>query len=138
VNELGWRWRDNIIYLTHGVPNEPTFRTSALLDRISPVPLAVVQSTQDEFVSLPDVRRLVADAHEPKKLWVVNASDHRFSDNLAEFDRRLLEALDGSQTVTTASTEGRLVRALPAVISLALFSGGARSAAHRAAQHELA
>jgi hypothetical protein len=93
VNELGWRWRDNIIYLTHGVPHEPTFRTSALLDRISPVPLAVVQSTQDEFVSLPDVQRLVADAHEPKKLWVVHASDHRFSDNLAEFDRRLLEAL---------------------------------------------
>jgi hypothetical protein len=32
-------------------------------------------------------------AKEPKKLWIVNASDHRFSDNLAEVDRRLLEAI---------------------------------------------
>jgi hypothetical protein len=32
-------------------------------------------------------------ARQPKNLWVVNASDHRFSDNLAEFDRRLLEAV---------------------------------------------
>ena len=30
---------------------------------------------------------------EPKQLWVVKAADHRFSDNLAEFDQRLVEAL---------------------------------------------
>ena len=23
INELGWRWRDALIYVTHGVPNEP-------------------------------------------------------------------------------------------------------------------
>jgi hypothetical protein len=37
---------------------------------------------------------VISAAREPKKLWIVNAGDHRFSDNLAEFDRRLLEALD--------------------------------------------
>src|SRR5438874_10645888 len=26
MNELGWRWRDAVIYLTHRSPNEPTFR----------------------------------------------------------------------------------------------------------------
>ncbi len=36
----------------------------------------------------------MARAKEPKKLWVVTASNHRFSGNLAEFDRRLLEALE--------------------------------------------
>jgi len=33
-------------------------------------------------------------AKQPKKLWIVTASDHGFTDNLAEFDRRLLEAID--------------------------------------------
>jgi hypothetical protein len=32
-------------------------------------------------------------AGEPKRLWIVTASNHRFSDNQDEFDRRLLEAL---------------------------------------------
>ena len=36
VNELGWRWRDALIYLTHGVPNEPTFSTAAIVDRVEP------------------------------------------------------------------------------------------------------
>ena len=40
-----------------------------------------------------EVQRVLAVAKEPKRLWIVKASDHRFSDNLAEFDRRLLEAM---------------------------------------------
>ena len=92
INELGWRWRDSLIYLTHGVPNEPTFRVSAIIDRVHPTPLAAIHSTQDEFVPLAEVERVLAVA-QPKRLWVVKASDHRFSDNLKEFDRRLLEAI---------------------------------------------
>ncbi len=93
VNELGWRWRDAVIYVTHGVPNEPTFRTSSLIDRVSPAPLAVIHSTDDEFVPLAAAQQIFAVAREPRKLWVVHASDHRFSDSLPEFDRCLSEAL---------------------------------------------
>ena len=93
LNELGWRWRDSLIYLTHGVPNEPTFSVSAIIDRVHPSPLAAIHSTQDEFVPLAEVERLLASAQDPKRLWVVKASDHRFSDNLDEFDRRLLDAI---------------------------------------------
>ena len=93
LNELGWRWRDSLIYVTHRVPNEPTFSTAAIVNRVAPVPLAVVHSTHDEFVALPQVQKILDGAGEPKKLWVVNASDHRFSDNLPEFDRRLVEAV---------------------------------------------
>ena len=93
LNELGWRWKDSLIYVTHGVPKEPTFSTQAIVDRMAPAPLAVIHSTQDEFVPLAEVRRVVDAAREPKRLWVVKASDHRFSDNLEEFDRRLLEAV---------------------------------------------
>jgi len=93
-NELGWRWKDSWIYVTHGVPNEPTFSASDLVGKLTPVPLAAIHSTQDEFVPESDVRRLMARASEPKRLWIVDASDHRFSGNVEEFDRRLLESID--------------------------------------------
>ena len=41
-----------------------------------------------------DTARIVAAAAEPKRLWTIDAADHGFSDNLGEFDARLLEALD--------------------------------------------
>jgi hypothetical protein len=93
VNELGWRWRDALIYLTHGVPNEPTFSVAAIIGHVAPLPIGAIHSTHDEFVPLTQVQRLMQGAGEPKKLWIVGASDHRFSDNLTEFDRRLLEAV---------------------------------------------
>ena len=93
TNELGWRWKDAVIYVTHGVPNEPTFSTAAVVDRISPLPLAAIHSTRDEFVPLPQVQRVIDAAKPPKRLWIVQASDHRFSDNQAEFERVLIEAL---------------------------------------------
>jgi hypothetical protein len=94
LNELGWRWRDALIYVTHGVPKEPTFSTKEIVNRVGPAPLGVIHSTQDEFVPIADLQKVFDAATEPKKLWIVKASDHRFSDNLAEFDRRLLEAMD--------------------------------------------
>lgn len=101
VTELGWRWKDTVIYLTHGAPDEPSFSTAAVVERMSPTPLAAIHSTQDEFVPVSEVQKVFDAAREPKKLWVVKASNHRFSDNLAEFDRRLLEAI---QWVTANAT----------------------------------
>jgi type IV secretory pathway VirJ component len=93
VNELGWRWKDAWIYVTHGIPNEPTFSSAALVGRMAPLPLAAIHSTRDEFVPVNQVEQMMARASDPKKLWVIQAADHRFSDNLSELDRRLLEAM---------------------------------------------
>jgi fermentation-respiration switch protein FrsA (DUF1100 family) len=93
VNELGWRWKDDFIYLTHGVPSEPTFDTADVIADVSPAPIAAIHSAHDEFVPVGDARHLLDAARNPKRLWVVDASDHRFSGNLPEFDRRLLEAI---------------------------------------------
>ncbi len=93
LNELGWRWRDSLIYLTHGVPNEPTFSTGAIIEKVAPIPMAAIHSTQDEFVPVAEVQKVLQSAREPKRLWIVKASNHRFSDNLLEFDQRLLEAV---------------------------------------------
>jgi fermentation-respiration switch protein FrsA (DUF1100 family) len=93
LNELGWRLKDSIIYVTHAVPNEPLFSVAGLVDKVAPVPLAAIHSTQDEFVPLAEVQQILQKANPPKKLWVVPASDHRFSGNTAEFDQSLLEAI---------------------------------------------
>jgi fermentation-respiration switch protein FrsA (DUF1100 family) len=93
LTELGWRWKDMAIYLTHGTPREPTFSVSAVVDRVPPIPLAAIHSTRDEYVSLAEVQQVLERARQPKRLWVVKAANHRFSDNLAEFDRALFEAI---------------------------------------------
>jgi type IV secretory pathway VirJ component len=92
VNELGWRWKDALIYVTHGVPSEPTFRTRDVVASVAPLPLAAIHSTHDEFVPVSEARDLMAQAGAPSTLWVVPARDHRFSDNRPEFERRLTEA----------------------------------------------
>ena len=93
LNELGWRWKDAMIYLTHGTPNEPTFSVSSIVDGVAPVPLGAIHATRDEFVPIAQVQHVLECAKEPKRLWIIKAADHRFSDNLAEFDRCLLEAI---------------------------------------------
>jgi hypothetical protein len=93
LNELGWRWKDALIYVTHGTPKEPTFSTSTIVARMAPVPLGAIHSTHDEFVPIAEVQRVLERAQEPKKLWIIRAADHRFSDNLTEFDQCLLEAI---------------------------------------------
>lgn len=62
---------------------------------MAPIPLAAIHSTRDEFVPVAEVEKVLAAASGPNRLWIVKASDHRFSDNLDEFDRRLLEATPG-------------------------------------------
>jgi dienelactone hydrolase len=92
-NELGWRFRDSLIYLTHKTPNEPTFDSGDYVDRLGPVPLAVLHSTHDEYVPLSDVEALMKSPGGTKRLWVIAASNHRFSDDGGELDRCLDEAL---------------------------------------------
>lgn len=93
LNELGFRVRDMLIYLTHRAPNEPSFHVATIIDRVAPLPLAAIHSTHDEFVPVREVERVLEAAHEPKRLWIVPASNHRFSDNLDGLDRQLLEAI---------------------------------------------
>ena len=94
LNELGWRWKDSLIYVTHGVPNEPTFSAAAIVGMLAPMPFAAIHSTRDEFVPESEIRRVMARASQPKRLWMVTASDHRFSGNVEEFGRTLLESIE--------------------------------------------
>lgn len=92
--ELGWRFRDSIIYVTKGVPKEPLFSTAAFSGRVAPLPLAAIQSTHDEFVPQADIERVMAGAGEPKRLWMVEAPNHRFGGKEEELQQRVVEALE--------------------------------------------
>ena len=92
-NELGWRWRDAIIYVTKKAPHEPLFSTRERVAQVSPAPLAVINSTHDEFVPVAEVQAIMAQARPPSRLWLVEASNHRFSGGEREFHERLAEAL---------------------------------------------
>ena len=92
-NELAWHWRDSIIYLTKGVPNEPIFHASDVISHVAPAPLALIWSTHDEFVPAPDRQRLAALARVPARVWTVEASDHRFSDNTSALDANVMDAI---------------------------------------------
>jgi type IV secretory pathway VirJ component len=94
TNELGWRWRDSLIYLTKGVPNEPAFHAADFIAQVSPAPLALLWSTHDEFVGERDQKRLAALARTPTRVLTVKASDHRFSDNLRQLDTTLMDVVD--------------------------------------------
>jgi alpha-beta hydrolase superfamily lysophospholipase len=93
-NELGWRWKDAMIYLTHGIPNEPTFSAREIAPRLAPVPLGVINSTHDEYVPAGEVDLIMAAAGNPKRLWMIDAADHRFSNKPVELAQCLAEALD--------------------------------------------
>jgi dienelactone hydrolase len=92
-NELGWRFRDSIIYITKGVPREPLFSAADVIGRVSPLPVAALYSTRDEFVPADQVKRVMDRAREPKRLWLIEARNHDFEGSEAELKTRLLEAL---------------------------------------------
>jgi len=92
LNELAWRWSDAVIYLTKGVPNEPTFRTSLYIAKVAPAPIALLQSTRDEYVARDEAERLAQLAGDPKRVWTIDAADHAFTGNRAALDARLADA----------------------------------------------
>ena len=92
-NELGWKWQDFTIWITKKKPNEPGFSVTNIISAVSPAPLAEIHSTHDEFLPLDKAKAMFSLAGNPKKMWVIEASNHRFSDNRPELYRCILEAL---------------------------------------------
>jgi dienelactone hydrolase len=97
-NELGWRFRDSIIYVTKGLPREPLFSAADVIAKVAPLPVAAIHSTHDEFVPVDEVKRVIDRAKDPKRLWLVEAQNHRFEGGQAELGRTLAEAIDWIRT----------------------------------------
>jgi type IV secretory pathway VirJ component len=68
-NELGWKWQDFTIWITNKKPNEPGFMVEDIISAVSPLPLAEIQSTHGEFISLEKAKAMFSQAGNPKKMW---------------------------------------------------------------------
>lgn len=90
---LGWRWQDDLTYVTKKDPDEPTFDVGPYLPKVAPLPWLVLQSSHDEYVSTEEEKRLFASAREPKRFVLIEARNHRFDGNTEEFFKSLREGL---------------------------------------------
>jgi hypothetical protein len=91
--EIGWRWSDFTSWITKRDPNEPMFAPKDFIAEVAPVPLFMIQSTTDEYVTEADYRLFERLAGEPKRLVLIPASNHRFTDRKKELKEALLAGL---------------------------------------------
>jgi fermentation-respiration switch protein FrsA (DUF1100 family) len=92
--ELAWRWTDAGAWITKRDANEPSFAPKDVIATVAPVPLYMIQSTKDEYVSKADWEQLLTMAGEPKNQVLIDASNHRFTDKRAELDAAFSAGLD--------------------------------------------
>lgn len=92
--ELAWRWTDAGAWITKRDANEPSFAAKDVIARVSPVPLCMIQSTKDEYVSKAEWEQLLTVAREPKKQVLIDASNHRFTDKRPELGAAYSAGLD--------------------------------------------
>ena len=91
--EIAWRWSDFTSWITKKDAPEPSFAPRDYIGAISPLPLAMIQSRKDEYVTEADYRDLEAAARAPKKLTLIDAGNHRFTDRIPELRREYMAAL---------------------------------------------
>ena len=93
VAELAWRWKDALSWITKSDANEPSFSPHEIIARVSPLPLWMIQSITDEYVPEADYRRFELVAAPPKRLVLIDAKNHRFTDKQPELKTQYLAGL---------------------------------------------
>jgi type IV secretory pathway VirJ component len=91
--EIAWRWSDFTSWISKKDSSEPSFAPRDYIAAVSPLPLAMIQSRKDEYVTEADYRALEAAARAPKKLTLIDAGNHRFTDRIPELRREYMGAL---------------------------------------------
>lgn len=91
--EIAWRWSDFTSWIMKKNAPEPSFAPGDYIAGVAPLPLVMIQSTKDEYVPEAHYRRLEAAARAPKKLVLIDASNHRFTDRIPELKRQYMAAL---------------------------------------------
>ena len=92
-DELAFHWSDFTSWITKKPMNEPSFEPDDIIAAIAPMPLFMIQSTRDEYVTEADYRRFEAAAKDPKKLVLIDAANHRFTDKIPELQSQVLVGL---------------------------------------------
>jgi pimeloyl-ACP methyl ester carboxylesterase len=92
-NILAWHWSDVMAEVSKGLPKEPTFASVDYVGRVAPLPFFMIASSGDEYVSLDATRKLFSAAHDPKRMVLIEARDHKYEGATGEFFRTLPDAL---------------------------------------------
>ncbi len=96
--ELGWRWSDFTSWISKKDPDEPMFAPKDFLPRVAPIPICLIHSTKDEYVTEADYRLFERLAPEPKKFILIKASNHRFTDQKDELKRQVTGCVEWIRT----------------------------------------
>jgi pimeloyl-ACP methyl ester carboxylesterase len=91
--ELAWRWTDFTAWITKRDAAEPSFDSRQFISGVAPVPLWMIQSVRDEYVPETDYRTSERLAGNPKRLVLIPASNHRFTDKKPELKTQILAGL---------------------------------------------
>jgi fermentation-respiration switch protein FrsA (DUF1100 family) len=93
LSEIAWRWTDFTSWITKRNADEPSIRATDFLADIAPIPLVMIQSTKDEYVSESDYRAMERAARSPKRQILIPAGNHRFTDRMADLRQAYDDAL---------------------------------------------
>ena len=92
-NELAWKPTDALIYITHGTPREKVFDARQFVTKLNPVPIIILNATDDDTSPASESQSLFELASGPKHLYMVKANGHHLEGGEAEFYRDLDEGL---------------------------------------------
>jgi dienelactone hydrolase len=92
-NELAWKPTDALIYITHGTPREKVFEAQDYLKQLAPVPLVMLNATDDDTSPLPDAQTLFHKATGPARFFAITANGHHFEGGEKEFYADLDQSL---------------------------------------------
>lgn len=90
-NELAWKPSDALIYFTHSTPREKVFDARKFVTKLDPVPIVILNATDDDTSPSGESQSLFDLATSPKHLYMIKASGHHFEGGAAEFYRDLDE-----------------------------------------------
>ena len=105
-NELAWKPTDALIYITHGTPHEKLFQAQDYLKQLGPVPLVMLNATDDDTSPLPDAQTLFHQAVGPRRFFTVRAKGHHFEGGEKEFYDDLDQSLSAALADSFTNSEG--------------------------------
>ncbi len=103
---LGWRWTDNFQFFPGVEAGGPFFEAGPYLAALPPLPVLILQSDNDRWVSEADYQQLAERAQEPKRTVFMEAGGHSFPDDRRGFFRALEDGLSWMFAARAAQTEG--------------------------------
>jgi len=95
-SELAWKPTDSLIYITHGTPREKVFEARDYLRKLGPLPLVMLNATNDDTSPLAVAQSLFGQATGPRRFYAVPANGHHFEGGEEEFYRDLEQSFPES------------------------------------------